>query len=321
MDDGSTYLLNEYDNAEGDLAPVRWQEWCPAPTGIHFTDEQQRAIHTAARGLNVFLTGAAGTGKSLVLRHIVRVLKMQHGREKVYVTASTGCAARHVGGVTIHTALNLGTMPDRECVKTSLARIVSKPNSYEKWSRLSAIVIDEVSMLSSVFWDKLDTLARAIRSNIHTPWGGIQVIAVGDFLQLGPVGAQARWAFQGTFWKLTKFRNCLLTKVHRQASSSLVDRLGELREGRITEEVLAFVEANEVDTADATSTVLMSHNVGVDKVNTSKLLALGKTRKLHRYVEYVEGKAACCSLYCRCEDILVQVQTRQADHTGTTCKS
>ena len=238
----------------------------------NLTGQQQRAVHAANSGRNVFVTGGAGTGKSTTLKHIVLMMKGKFGADKVYVTASTGCAARNVGGVTLHSAFGVGTMPQHESLSNCVTRLLhgGSDRHQKKWNTPKVVVIDEVSMLSSKTWDKFDNLGRVFRQEMEKPWGGIQIIVFGDFLQLPPVGDDVKPAFAGQLWKQTNFYNCVLTEVHRQRNSDFSRCLRELRLGTVSDNALQLLRSR-IKPAPPETTLLLPSNKDVDKFNNHKL--------------------------------------------------
>ena len=141
---------------------------------------QQEIIASAKAGESIFFTGAAGTGKSHVLRHLVKVLPP----DTTAVTASTGCAAAPLLGQTLHAfaGFGIGKKSAAECVKFIQAR----KSLLRNWRTVRVLVIDEVSMVDAQFFDLLEEVARKVR-NCEKPFGGVQLILTGDFLQLPPV--------------------------------------------------------------------------------------------------------------------------------------
>src|SRR3989344_3923030 len=143
---------------------------------------QVEALDILKLGHNVFLTGPAGSGKTYVLRQYLDYLK---GRGvKVAITASTGIAATHISGMTIHSWSGLGI---KDALSKSLIKeIKDTPKYFDRLTKTKVLVIDEISMLHGYRLDMIDGLLKAIREN-DQPFGGLQFIACGDFFQLPPV--------------------------------------------------------------------------------------------------------------------------------------
>ena len=160
----------------------------PAPPSVTIprtalNDEQRLAADRVLGGENCFLTGAAGTGKSFLLRYIIQQLEARHPGG-VAVTAPTGIAASHVQGVTIHSWAGFGL--GKGTISKLVDKVTSNATACQRWSRAHALLIDEVSMLDSHLFDALDAIGRAVcPDGTHRPFGGLQLILCGDFFQWG----------------------------------------------------------------------------------------------------------------------------------------
>ena len=119
-------------------------------------------------------------------RYIVAALRERHGVDAVAVTAPTGIAAQHVGGVTIHSWSGMGL--GRGSPSTIIDRVCKSGPATRRWTDAAVLVIDEVSMLDSELFGALDGIGRKIRGKAQEPFGGLQVVCVGDSFQLPPVG-------------------------------------------------------------------------------------------------------------------------------------
>lgn len=203
--------------------------------------EEQKAIinYVVNRGENVFFTGSAGTGKSVVLRHLVQELCRKHGQVNVGVTASTGLAACNISGQTVHKYLSigLGTGSPQE-----LANKIKKNGPAKKrWQSMVVLIIDEILMIDGKLFTKLDEIAKVIRNN-QAPFGGIQLVCTGDFFQLPPVSKDnsGQYCFQSPSWSRAMTHTITLTQVFRQkGDSELIDMLNALRKGDLDENMIA----------------------------------------------------------------------------------
>lgn len=179
---------------------------------------------------SVFFTGSAGTGKSVLMRAIIKDLRALYLREpdRVAVTASTGLAACHIGGVTLHSfgGIGLGKEPVAELVK----KIKRNQKAKNRWMRTKVLIIDEISMVDGELFDKLEGIARIVR-NSGRPFGGIQLVITGDFFQLPPVpdsGRVAKFAFDAATWNTSLEHTIGLTQVFRQKDPSRSISLGSM---------------------------------------------------------------------------------------------
>lgn len=242
---------------------------------IILSKEQETVIELAEKGHNIFYTGSAGTGKSVLLREMIKVLKTKYGPERVAVTASTGLAACNIGGITVHSFAGIG-LGNGDVTKLYRKVRRSKKN-VKRWSEIKVLVVDEISMLDGELFDKLDYIAQKIRKN-GLPFGGIQIILCGDFFQLPPVTKDAstpmKFAFQSEAWRKAIHVTIMLEKVFRQqGDSKFIDMLNQMRLGRIDPETeLEFRKLNRpLPDDDIIPAELYSTRVEVDRANRSRL--------------------------------------------------
>ncbi|MDP2439052.1 MAG: PIF1 family ATP-dependent DNA helicase [archaeon] len=208
------------------------------------SEEQNRIFKQAMKGESFFLSGSAGVGKSFLLVRIIEALKSIH-HDKVAVTASTGVAALNIKGSTVHSwaGIGLGTDP----VERLLLKLRSSSATRERWENVRTLVIDEISMLPPNIFTLLDNIARRMRKS-EEPFGGIQVILCGDFLQLPPVetsrpSALTVFAFHSEAWKRCVRKEYILRTVFRQKNPEFVQMLQEIRVGRPTASTLEALKS------------------------------------------------------------------------------
>eukprot|EP00756_Hemistasia_phaeocysticola_P012478 Hpha_TRINITY_DN15202_c0_g6::TRINITY_DN15202_c0_g6_i1::g.66972::m.66972/K15255/PIF1; ATP-dependent DNA helicase PIF1 len=205
-------------------------------TGIHLTDEQLRICNKASAGESLLILGAAGTGKSFTIRAIESRLRME--RQQVITCAPFGVAACNVNGFTVHSTFGLKVQdmaawvmhPDgREKDKMRDKMLRASARSRRKlWESVGTFIIDEISTLDAATYELIDYFARRIRGS-EEPCGGLQVLAVGDFLQLPPV--KGKWVFQSEqFLKHFDGDRCMrLLEVMRQDDEKYLQALNTLR--------------------------------------------------------------------------------------------
>lgn len=232
---------------------------------------QQQAIDKMLSGANVFLTGEPGAGKTYTLNQFIEQAQKQHKR--IAITASTGIAASHINGQTIHSWSGLGikdTIRDDE-----IDRMAWQPAIFEKYNAAEILIIDEVSMLHGSRLDMVDRVAQWLRRN-KKPFGGLQVIFVGDLFQLPPVnkwGEEVDFVHLSNSWKAAKPEVCYLTEQHRQgADDELLTILREMRAGKISAKSHKLLESAKRPAPDDDSiTRLYTHNIDVDALNRGML--------------------------------------------------
>jgi len=229
--------------------------------------DQQIALNLMLSGCNVFLTGAPGTGKSYVINQFVSQAK-QEGK-KVALTATTGIAASLLDGVTIHSWSGLGI---RETIDQVFVKTIG--SNYVLMDRLRStdcLIIDEISMLNSVFMDNLNYILKIARKSEES-FGGIQVILAGDFFQLPPISKTATnmYCFESQAWNELCLRVCYLKQQHRQKKDNLYEILTAMRESRLNVGHLnLLMDRQNIKHGEVTK--LLSHNVDVDKINQQHL--------------------------------------------------
>jgi ATP-dependent DNA helicase PIF1 len=241
---------------------------------------QRQALAVMLEGSSVFLTGAPGAGKTYVLNEFIQRAS-KRGR-RIAITASTGIAATHIGGSTIHSWSGLG-------IKDSLSewdidRLHQTERLVKRYNSVDVLVIDEVSMLHGKRLDMVNQVCKILRQN-DKPFGGLQVILVGDLFQLPPVsrgGELVDFAHMSEAWRELDPKICYITEQHRQtnAGDPLLDLLEAMRKNDINElhELALQERLGKQPARDEIITKLFSHNIDVDKINEQHLRQLPGTR-------------------------------------------
>jgi ATP-dependent DNA helicase PIF1 len=243
----------------------------------YLSKSQRLAVDKILNGNNVFITGAAGTGKSHLLGYL-RTLK----NKNVQITATTGIAAINVSGVTVHSWANLGLekIPILEIAKRILsARGV---RTREKILATELLAIDEVSMLSKETFEMLGALLEVVRGS-EKPFGGIQLVLLGDFFQLPPVNSN-NYCFESPLWSRAKIETVILREVFRQRDRNFVQLLDNLRYGTIGRNDVALLKSrfNVPYNGTIEPTILTTHNMLAEKINLERLNFLPNQEKVYR---------------------------------------
>ncbi len=243
---------------------------------------QLQALRLLMDGRSVFLTGPPGAGKTYVLNEFIRLAKRRG--KNVAVTASTGIAATHIGGTTIHSWSGLGILDVLS--DFDLNRLATRPVLVKRYNATDILVIDEISMLHGHRLDMVNALAQRIRQN-SAPFGGMQVVLVGDLFQLPPISRSretADFAHLSEAWAELDPVICYLTEQHRvTAGDTLLDLLAAMRRGDVNElHESALQERLQVQPpSDVVVTRLYSHNADVDSINQTHLDALNSEQKVY----------------------------------------
>ncbi len=233
---------------------------------------QNEALTILQTGANVFLTGEPGSGKTHTVNAYVAWLR-SHGIEPA-ITASTGIAATHVGGMTIHSWSGIGI--HERITPELLDAIASKEHVAKRLQKAKVLIIDEVSMLSGEVLAMVDAVLKEVRHS-ELPMGGIQTVVVGDFFQLPPVSrGSVGFAFQSAAWKTLNPIVCYLTEQHRQEDSVFLDVLAAIRSGEWDHTHVSVITSREaeLDEVDDETPRLFTHNADVDRINSEKLASL-----------------------------------------------
>ncbi len=232
---------------------------------------QEQSLHILKMGHNVFLTGAPGTGKTYVVNEYIEYLE-DHDIN-VAVTASTGIAATHIGGQTIHSWSGVGIKENIS--EYEVEAMLEKKYLWNRFDKTDVLIIDEVSMLSAGLLDSIDRIAKAMRRS-HAPFGGMQIVLVGDFFQLPPIGnADTLYAFQADIWREADMHVCYLEKSYRQDEGELWSLLTQIRKQDVDEGThMTLSDAQEFRMSDVEPTRLYTHNADVDTINEQKLSEL-----------------------------------------------
>jgi ATP-dependent exoDNAse (exonuclease V) alpha subunit len=270
---------------------------------------QEEALRILKNGHNVYLTGAAGSGKTYLLNQYIQYLKAK--RANVGVTASTGIAATHMQGITIHSWAGIGitnNASDKEILE-----IVGHKRIARRIQQTQTLIIDEVSMLDAERIDLVEKVTRLARQSWE-PFGGIQIILCGDFFQLPPVAKSdeepPHFVYKSAAWQNMNLRICYLHEQHRQGDTELLRILNAIREAKVDDTVVSSLRQcrNTNFSADTASRFvrLYSHNPDVDSENLRELAKLpGKEFEYSMTMSGVPAIARALKMGCLAPEKLV----------------
>jgi ATP-dependent DNA helicase PIF1 len=209
-------------------------------THATFSPEQTNAFDLYQQGKNIFLTGPGGTGKSFLIKAMVEEAKTTG--KACHVCALTGCAAVLLDckATTIHSWSGIGMMNSDD--DTIVRRISQKKELKGHWKGIDVLIVDEVSMMSKRMFELLNKIAKRIRGK-DTPFGGIQVIFVGDFFQLPPIEKDG-FCFESDHWfeVFPKDQHLELKTFFRQSDPVYIDILMKVRKGKLDKESIEMLE-------------------------------------------------------------------------------
>lgn len=267
---------------------------------------QQTALDILKTGANVFLTGSAGSGKTYTLNQYIHYLKAR--QVTVAVTASTGIAATHMNGMTIHSWSGIGIRD--ELPQSYIKRLTEEADARERFEHTAVLIIDEISMLHAKQFNMVNQVLKLGRQS-DAAFGGLQIIVCGDFFQLPPVSRQQepsreKFAFMAPAWVEAQFQICYLTEQHRQNDDDLDQILNAIRAQTYTQIHIDLLLQHLEQSTDSTAishinadpqstsnteiiTRLYTHNVDVDELNQRQLDAI--EAKTEQFAAQLEGNA------------------------------
>lgn len=250
------------------------------------TNEQEECLNLMLSNYNVFLTGNAGTGKSYILKEYINYIKKLKLSKKVAITSTTGVSALLIGGKTLHSwaGIGLGT-------GNLYKKVTNNVSALFRWRNIKTLIIDEISMLDYRLFDKLNILAKRIKNEPDKPFGGIQIIAVGDFCQLPVVKGNGNFCFESASWNECRFHIVNLKQVIRQDNIEFKKMLQEIRFGNVSNNTRELLNSRvglwNFDTSDKNGikpTLLYSTNKDINAINDAELEKLYKLG--HEIINY-----------------------------------
>lgn len=256
----------------------------------NLNSEQKKALKFLLQSKqNVFLTGAAGTGKSQVIKIFREIKKMSN--ETIPMVASTGAAAILVNGVTFNSYFGLGIMAGGK--KAVIENALHNRSLCERLIYTDTVVVDEISMISGEVFNTANELCQKIRQNKKF-FGGIRVILVGDFFQLGPFSETEKpdWVFESASWKKSKMKVFNLKKIMRTSDKTFLDILGNIRKGKIDAKTKKFLTSKTRKNSESIDVPrIFSRNHEVDAYN-KKILNSINAPEIKISTQYVGDKNA-----------------------------
>lgn len=250
---------------------------------------QSQALKILKSGQNIFLTGSAGAGKTFLLNEFIGYLKEK--KIKVSITASTGIAATHLGGITVHSWSGMGI--ERKLDDKQIKRLLKKEELRERIKETNILIIDEISMLDSARLDLLDKICKVVKEPF-VPFGGLQIIMSGDFFQLPPVDRERegiKFAYDSWAWEQADIKVCYLDEQHRQQDDfEFINILDNIRENKAGEDVLNKLRTRLYKriSCQIEPTKLYTHNADVDAINSFELSKIQE--KEEKYYMTSEGQ-------------------------------
>ncbi|MDO5654949.1 MAG: AAA family ATPase [Flavobacteriaceae bacterium] len=256
---------------------------------------QEKALAILKSGKNVFLTGSAGTGKTFVLNQYINYLKERE--VPVAITASTGIAATHMNGMTIHAWSGIGVK--NTMTLRNLQNLRVKKYMRDKMDQVAVLIIDEISMLHLNQFGMVDEVLQYFKGN-NLPFGGIQVVFSGDFFQLPPIGephetSREKFCFMSKSWARAGLHVCYLTQQFRQTQNDLNFLLQEIRNGEASQSAQQLLEEKVQESLYEDEEIfpqLYTHNADVDRINEYKIREIESPEK--KFKATTKGNKILC---------------------------
>jgi ATP-dependent DNA helicase PIF1 len=239
------------------------------------TDKQREAFNCMKLGKNVFLTGPGGSGKYYLIKYFIDWYKEEnHESDDIFITSTTGLSSILINGITINRFSGIGT--GNKDIETLYKKIIKMKNIKKRWINTKVLIIDEISMMNGDVFDKLEILAKKIRK-IDEPFGGIQLILSGDFLQLPPIKSDT-FCYEACSWDMVIEHIFYFDKIVRQDDVKLQNILNNIRVGIITDDVKELLDGRlnkELENHDGIiPTLLFSKKSMVVNYNENELKKL-----------------------------------------------
>jgi ATP-dependent exoDNAse (exonuclease V) alpha subunit len=228
---------------------------------------QEESLNAMKMGYNVFLTGPPGSGKTYLLNKYIEYLRKNN--QPVAVTASTGIAATHMDGTTLHSWSGLGIKEN--LTKTDIKRLIKKPYLRKHYKHTKVLIIDEISMLTATQFDAVDRASQQFKASFQA-FGGMQVICSGDLFQLPPINKSGveKFVVESKAWKNMDMKVCYLEEQHWHKDKDLFNLLNYIRSNNVEESKKILMNRAQQSTPEVL-TKLYTHNIDVDAVNDVEL--------------------------------------------------
>ncbi|MFH1462433.1 MAG: PIF1 family DEAD/DEAH box helicase [bacterium] len=229
---------------------------------------QEEALNLIKMGYNVFLTGPPGSGKTFLLNKYIDYLK--ENNETVAVTASTGIAATHMNGTTLHSWSGLGIK--ETLTQKDIKKLMKKSYLRKHYKNTKVLIIDEISMLNAAQFDAVDRACQQFKLSL-IPFGGMQIVCSGDFFQLPPINksGMAKFVIESKAWKNMDMKICYLEEQHRHKDKKLFSLLNHIRNNNIERSKKILMGSPQQNDLLEIPTKLYAHNIDVDVVNSVEL--------------------------------------------------
>jgi ATP-dependent DNA helicase PIF1 len=261
-------VISDYNKETGANIPTEYN--------LDLSESQQKAFEKFKKGDSLLILGPGGTGKSKLIKEFFKYNKRHNQFKTMYLTSTTGISAYNIGGITINSFMGIGT--GQESVEILLKRLRYKIHIKNRIRQTDILVIDEISMMSAAVFEKIDQICKILKKN-YKPFGGIQLVLTGDFLQLETVFDQkfdkdTRLIVQSDLFKqMFKKSTIVLTENFRQKNDNkYINLLLRLRKGEQTEQDIEILNSRLSHSKIKNDIIhLVSSNKKAQAINTKEL--------------------------------------------------
>ena len=273
----------------------------PTEYNLDLSDSQKRALQKFREGDSVLILGSAGTGKSRLVKEFYKYIKREEPTKTMYITSTTGISAYNIGGITINSFMGIGTA--EHSVEVLLKRLRYKIGIKDRIRKTDILVIDEISMMSAAVFEKIHIIFQTLKRS-RRPFGGVQLVLTGDFLQLETVftnpKADNRLIVESElFNNIFKKSTVILKENFRQRSdNSYIDILMRIRSGKQTEKDIVQLNSRLLKKGESHSEMvhLVSSNWKAQQINTTQLGAINAAEYHYETVYVKTGDQETCEL-------------------------
>jgi ATP-dependent DNA helicase PIF1 len=263
-------------------------------------------LQSFLKGDNIYISGRAGSGKSVILKEIYNKCKETLSKDSFYITSTTGISAYNIGGRTIHSWAGV-ILPSyvknpHQLLKSCVKRILLDFQKKKRWKSTKVLLIDEISMLGASYLELLNAIAKEVRHN-NLPFGGIRIVASGDFLQLPPVNDA--FCFESDVWSDLKLKNFKLQTEWRFDDSIYANLLKRARVGELSKvdsDLLKSRLVKNFKMDEIFPTILYPRNEDVEKINKDKLDSIPIDAVIYRSLDKVIDKETGAEVSTRIPD-------------------
>jgi ATP-dependent DNA helicase PIF1 len=265
------------------------------------SESQKKAFEKFKKGENILMLGAAGCGKSKAVKEMYKYIKNNSNKE-MYVTSTTGISSYSIKGITINSFMGIGT--GESSIEILLRRLRYKMNIKDRIRRTDILVIDEISMMSADIFEKINIICQTLRK-CGKPFGGIQMVITGDFLQLETIfkndSNDRRLIIESALFKKMYDKNTVILKENfrQNGDNKYIDILLRIRKGIQTKDDIDVLNSRLVKKCKPNMIYLVSSNKKAQAINNIHLSNINSHDKVYDCVYTQSNNNESCDILKR----------------------